>query len=69
MARFGDRIAIGVTLNEPDLPEMLSWAGLPPQTCEIERATLRGGEAAAGVQRYRASNVMQREDFAACARG
>ena len=43
MARFGDRIAIGVTLNEPDLPEMLSWAGLPPQVAEIERATLRGG--------------------------
>jgi beta-glucosidase len=63
MARFGDRIAIGVTLNEPDLPEMLSWAGLPPQIVEIERATLRAAEAAAGVQRYRASNVMQREDF------
>jgi beta-glucosidase len=69
MARFGDRIAIGVTLNEPDLPEMLSWTGLPPQIVEIERATLRAAEAAAGVQRYRASNVMQREDFAGMREG
>ena len=29
MDRFGDRIELAVTFNEPDLPEMLTWAGLP----------------------------------------
>src|SRR6478736_5083809 len=33
------------------------------------RALLRAAEAAAGVQRYRASNVMQREDFAGMREG
>ncbi len=63
MDSFGDRIAIAVTLNEPDLPEMLSWADLPPFVAELERATLAAAEKAAGVQRYRAGNVMLREDF------
>lgn len=64
MDAFGDRIAIAVTLNEPDLPEMLTWAGLPPFVVELERATLAAASAAAGVERYRAGNVMVAEDFA-----
>lgn len=61
--RFGDRIAVGVTLNEPDLPQMLNWAGLPAHVKEMEAATLRAASAAAGVERYRAGNVMLAEDF------
>lgn len=64
MDRFGDRIAYAVTFNEPDLPEMLTWAGLPPIVAELERATLAAASEAAGVERYRAGNVMSREDFA-----
>ncbi|WP_243075456.1 glycoside hydrolase family 1 protein [Microbacterium sp. SS28] len=64
MDRFGDRIAFALTFNEPDLPEMLTWAGLPPFVAELERATLTAASEAAGVERYRAGNVMLREDFA-----
>ena len=64
MDRFGDRIALAVTFNEPDLPEMLTWAGLPDFIPELERATLEAAGRAAGVERYRAGNVMLREDFA-----
>jgi beta-glucosidase len=63
MDRFGDRIAIAVTFNEPDLPEMLSWVDLPPFVSELERATLEAAAAKAGVERYRAGNVMLHEDF------
>ncbi len=64
MDRFGDRIAYAVTFNEPDLPEMLTWAGLPPIVAELERQTLDAAASAAGVERYRAGNVMTRDDFA-----
>jgi beta-glucosidase len=64
MDRFGDRIALAVTFNEPDLPEMLTWAHLPEFIVELERATLAAASEAAGVERYRAGNVMLREDFA-----
>ncbi|QAY59348.1 glycoside hydrolase family 1 protein [Microbacterium protaetiae] len=64
MRRLGDRIAVAITFNEPDLPEMLTWADLPPIVAELERATLQAASTAAGVQRYRAGNVMLPEDFA-----
>ena len=64
MDRFGDRIALAVTFNEPDLPEMLTWAELPDFIPELERATLEAASEAAGVEQYRAGNVMLREDFA-----
>lgn len=64
MDRFGDRIRLAVTFNEPDLPEMLTWAGLPDFIVDLERATLAAAEESAGVERYRAGNVMLREDFA-----
>jgi len=63
MDRFGDRIELAVTFNEPDLPEMLTWAHLPESIAELERATLAAASEAAGVERYRAGNVMLREDF------
>ncbi|GAA1973203.1 glycoside hydrolase family 1 protein [Microbacterium pumilum] len=64
MDRLGDRIELAVTFNEPDLPEMLTWAHLPEFVVELERATLAAASHAAGVERYRAGNVMLREDFA-----
>ena len=59
MAAFGDRIAIAVTLNEPDLPRMLTWCALPAFVHDLERATLAAAGEAAGVPRYRLSNVMR----------
>ena len=64
MDAFGDRIAVAITMNEPDLPEMLTWVDLPPFIRDLERATLAAASEAAGVERYRAGNVMLREDFA-----
>jgi len=63
MDRFGDRIRIAVTLNEPNLPRLLTWSGLPPFVAELERKTLEAAAAKAGVERYRAGNVMLAEDF------
>jgi len=64
MDRFGDRIALAVTFNEPDLPEMLTWSDLPDFIPALERATLEAASREAGVEKYRAGNVMLREDFA-----
>lgn len=69
MQRFGDRIAFAVTLNEPNLPRLLSWFGLPDRVRELERATLRAASEAAGVPAYRLSNVVLPEDFDAMAAG
>lgn len=67
--RFGDRIAAVVTFNEPNLPEMLTWSELPPIVSQLERATLMAAGTAAGVERYRAGNVMLPEDFAGMREG
>ena len=62
MERFGDRIAVALTLNEPNLPRLLAWV-LPDAVLDLTRATLRAASEAAGVPRYRASNVVQPEDY------
>jgi beta-glucosidase len=63
MQRFGDRIAYAVTFNEPNLTRVLSWYGLPDFVHDLERATLQAASEAAGVERYRAGNVVLAEDF------
>ncbi|TCL79464.1 MULTISPECIES: family 1 glycosylhydrolase [unclassified Rathayibacter] len=63
MRRFGDRISIAVTLNEPNLPQLLSWAELPPFVAELERATLHAASTASGSERYRVGNVVLAEEF------
>ena len=69
MRRFGDRIAYAVTMNEPNLARMLSWMDLPDFVRDLERATLAAASAAAGVDRYRLSNVMIPEEMDAMAAG
>ena len=64
MDRFGDRIRLAVTFNEPDLPEMLTWADLPDFVAISSERRSRRRERDAGVERYRAGNVMLHEDFA-----
>jgi beta-glucosidase len=63
MDQFGAGIAAVVTLNEPNLPQLLSWVDLPASVRELERATLQAASAAAGVPRYRVSNIMLLEEF------
>lgn len=67
--RIGDRVRAVITFNEPNLPEMLTWSGLPPFVADLERATLQAASRAAGVERYRTGNVMIAEDFAAMREG
>lgn len=66
-ARFGDRIAYGVTMNEPNLTRLLDWLHLPPEIHALERETLQAAGAKAGVERYRLANVMLPEEFDAFA--
>ncbi|WP_433788540.1 glycoside hydrolase family 1 protein [Actinoplanes sp. CA-252034] len=68
-ARFADRIAVAVTLNEPNLARLLTWLDLPPVVRDLERATLEAASRAAGVPRYRAANVMLPEEMDAMADG
>lgn len=56
--RLGSRIDYVVTLNEPDLPRMLSWHNLPQFVRDLEAATVEAAGKAAGVENYRLSNVM-----------
>jgi beta-glucosidase len=69
IARFDDRIAYAVTLNEPNLPRLLAWAGLPERVRELERVTLSAASEKAGVARYRVANVVLPEEFDAIADG
>ncbi|GAA4670833.1 glycoside hydrolase family 1 protein [Phytohabitans rumicis] len=63
MDHFGDRITAAVTLNEPNLPQLLSWVDPPASVRELERATLEAASVAAGVPRYRVGNIMLPEEF------
>ena len=63
MDRFGSDIAFAVTLNEPNLPQVLQWSGIPEFVHDLERATLEAASAKAGVPRYRVGNVVLAEEF------
>lgn len=63
--RIGDRIAYALTLNEPNLPRLLSWVPIPDFVRDLERATLDAAGKAAGVDRYRLANVAVPEEFGA----
>ena len=67
--RLGDGIAWAVTLNEPNLPRLLSWLDIPDAVRELERATLLAASEQAGVPRYRVANVMLPEEMEAMADG
>ncbi len=69
MERFGDRIAIAVTMNEPNLTRLLSWIDLPSFIRDVERATLEAATVATGVPAYRLANVMLPEEMDAFADG
>jgi beta-glucosidase len=66
---IGSGMAFAVTLNEPNLPQLLSWADVPSAVGDLERATLEAAARDAGVPRYRLANVMLPEDLDAIADG
>ncbi|WP_456284014.1 glycoside hydrolase family 1 protein [Microbacterium sp. JZ101] len=62
MARFGDRLEAVVTLNEPNLEQLLQAGGkLPPVAEQLKRDMLAAAARAAGAERYFASNVLPAE--------
>jgi beta-glucosidase len=69
MERFGDRIAYAVTLNEPNLPELLASLDLPDFVSNLTRATLDAAKRASGSDHYIAGNVANAEDFPALKEG
>jgi beta-glucosidase len=66
---LGGGVAWAVTLNEPNLPRLLSWLPIPEAVRELERATLLAASEQAGVPRYRVANVMVPEEMGAMAGG
>lgn len=69
MDAFGDRIAVAITLNEPNLPQVLSWLHLPDVVRDLERATLDVASRSTGSQCFRLGNVVLPEDLDAMADG
>ncbi len=67
--RFGLKLAVAITMNEPNLARLLMWLGLPAFIHDLERATLQACSEAAGVSRYRLSNVMLPEEMDSIADG
>jgi beta-glucosidase len=66
---LGDGAASVVTLNEPDLPRLLTWLHIPAEARRLERATLLAASERAGVPRYRAANLVLPEEMDAMAAG
>ncbi|MER6347631.1 family 1 glycosylhydrolase [Streptomyces sp. NPDC001595] len=59
MARFGDRIAYGVTLNEPNLEQLLqAGAKLPAEAEALKARMLASAARAAGSDTYASANVI-----------
>ncbi|MBT2414181.1 family 1 glycosylhydrolase [Streptomyces sp. ISL-12] len=67
MARFGDRIAYGVTLNEPNLEQLLqAGAKLPAEAEALKTRMLAAAARAAGSDSYASANVIpadRQEEF------
>lgn len=62
--RFGDRLSAAVTLNEPNLEQVLVAAGvMPPEAQELKRQMLEAAAAKAGSPLYRSANVILSEEF------
>jgi beta-glucosidase len=62
---LGAGISHAVTLNEPNLPTILSWIGLPPALYAGHAAMLKAAGAALGSQNFSAGFLLSREEHLA----
>lgn len=58
-----DRAAAVVTLNEPNLNQLLANGAMPPEAFAFQQVVLRAAAAKAGVAHYRAGNVQDIDEF------
>lgn len=63
MDRFGDRIALAITFNEPNLPRLLEAGHMPAEAWEMTQQTLDAASQAAGVEKYRVGNCVIPEEM------
>lgn len=69
MQHVGDRVRFVVTLNEPNLPQLLTWMHLPAFILEGERRTIDSCIAESGSTAFRLANVVLPEDQDSLAEG
>lgn len=69
VARFGDRLRFVVTLNEPNLPQLLTWMDLPAFIRDGERHTIESCIAESGSPEFRLANVVLPEEMDAMGDG
>jgi len=62
---LGAGISHAVTLNEPNLPTMLSWIGLPPALHEGHATKLKAAGAALGSETFSAGFMIPRDEHLA----
>lgn len=69
MQRYGSKLKHVVTLNEPNLPPLLTWVHMPDFVYELTAANLKAASEKAGVDNYRLSNVVRKDEFDAMGDG
>jgi len=63
VAKFGQKLKYVVTLNEPNLPNMLGIIGLPDFVENLTRDALDAASVKAGVAKYRMANVVRSDEI------
>ncbi len=61
--RYGDRVAMIVTLNEPNLPRQLAGGFLPTEAWTAIADMLSAASSAAGVAQYRLGNLQRLDEL------
>ncbi|MFM1844694.1 MAG: hypothetical protein RI917_12 [Actinomycetota bacterium] len=60
---FGSKLNYVLTLNEPDLPRLLTWLNLPAFIVDRNREMLLQAAEIAGVEKYSSANTVLPEDL------
>jgi beta-glucosidase len=60
---LGDGLHAAITINEPNLPALLGYIGLPPPLLAQQRRMLEDAAKRLGVERFMPLNVMHPDDY------